>query len=328
MRKILAIILAANVALSVLGAEITMSLSKGSITATSATVNYKLTNTIGHSDYIKQTGWAKLHILSENLDKWITIRSFTDITATFQNNGSYTFTGLTPSTLYIVEWICSVETANNTLNTSSHDVARFFGGESSRRVMFRTLPLNLAVGSVTTTPNKTSCTFSVPITEIGTGNASAQIDIVATGPDGTTHSATKTVTASGTVSMTINNPPLLAGANYTAVVTVTGSTTGSVTKNVSFTTLASAPTLGALSTNAVEDVSATLSIPVAAIGAGNSYVDVLVTADGADGSSATGEVQRVAVDGGVAEVTLPDGVYDGTVVVEQTRPIDFLLESR
>ena len=30
----------------------------------------------------------------------------------------------------------------------------------------------------------------------------------------------------------------------------------------------------------------------------------------------------------VAEVTLPDGVYDGTVVVEQTRPIDFLLESR
>ena len=31
---------------------------------------------------------------------------------------------------------------------------------------------------------------------------------------------------------------------------------------------------------------------------------------------------------GVAEVALPDGVYDGTVVVEQTRPIDFLLESR
>ena len=31
---------------------------------------------------------------------------------------------------------------------------------------------------------------------------------------------------------------------------------------------------------------------------------------------------------GVAEVTLPDGVYDGTLVTEQTRPIDFLLESR
>ena len=31
---------------------------------------------------------------------------------------------------------------------------------------------------------------------------------------------------------------------------------------------------------------------------------------------------------GVAELPLPDGVYDGTVVVEQTRPIDFLLESR
>lgn len=31
---------------------------------------------------------------------------------------------------------------------------------------------------------------------------------------------------------------------------------------------------------------------------------------------------------GVAEVTLPDGVYDATVVVEQTKPISFLLESR
>ena len=31
---------------------------------------------------------------------------------------------------------------------------------------------------------------------------------------------------------------------------------------------------------------------------------------------------------GVAEVSLPDGAYDGTVVVERTRPIDFLLESR
>ncbi len=31
---------------------------------------------------------------------------------------------------------------------------------------------------------------------------------------------------------------------------------------------------------------------------------------------------------GVAEVALPNGVYDGTVVVERTKPIDFLLESR
>ena len=31
---------------------------------------------------------------------------------------------------------------------------------------------------------------------------------------------------------------------------------------------------------------------------------------------------------GTAEVTLPDGVYGGVVVVEQIRPIDFLLESR
>ena len=184
--------------------------------------------------------------------------------------------------------------------------------------MFRTLAADLAVGSVTTTPNKTSCAFGVPITEIGTGNERAQIDIVATGPDGRTHSATKTVTAAGTASVTVNDPPMLAGTNYTAVVTVTGSKTGSVTKNVSFTTLASAPTIGALSTNAVEDVSATLSLPVSVIGAGNSYVDVLVTADGADGSSVAGEVQRVAADGGVAQVTLtgltPYTEYTATAV--------------
>lgn len=31
---------------------------------------------------------------------------------------------------------------------------------------------------------------------------------------------------------------------------------------------------------------------------------------------------------GIAEVALPDGIYDGTVVTERKRPIDFLLESR
>lgn len=31
---------------------------------------------------------------------------------------------------------------------------------------------------------------------------------------------------------------------------------------------------------------------------------------------------------GVTEVNLPDGTYDGTAVIEQIRPIDFLLESR
>ena len=29
-----------------------------------------------------------------------------------------------------------------------------------------------------------------------------------------------------------------------------------------------------------------------------------------------------------AEVTLPDGIYDGSVVVEKIRPVEFLLESR
>ncbi len=106
----------------------------------------------------------------------------------------------------------------------------------------------MIIGPVTTVSSFTGCVFSVPVTQIGTGNESVQIDIVVTGPDGSTHSATKTVTKSGTVSMTIDDPPLLAGANYTAVVTVTGNAEGSVTKNVSFTTLASAPTLGAFST--------------------------------------------------------------------------------
>ena len=31
---------------------------------------------------------------------------------------------------------------------------------------------------------------------------------------------------------------------------------------------------------------------------------------------------------GIAEIALPDGVYEGVVVMEQTKPIDFLLESR
>ena len=43
------------------------------------------------------------------------------------------------------------------------------------------------------------------------------------------------------------------------------------------------------------------------------------------GSVGTDEYGRVF---GVAEVTMPDGVYDGKVVTEQTHPIRFLLESR
>ncbi len=31
---------------------------------------------------------------------------------------------------------------------------------------------------------------------------------------------------------------------------------------------------------------------------------------------------------GISELALPDGVYEGTAVIEQVRPIDFLLESR
>ena len=230
----------------------------------------------------------------------------------FSNAGTATagsqtiqITGLEPDTIY---WFQCLQTAKS--STSTYEDAFW--------TCVKTSPESLTVGTVAVTPATTSAEFSFPVSKLGTGNDSAQIDVVATGPDGRTHSATKTVTASGTVSMTIDDPPLLAGANYTAVVTVTGNKTGSVTKNVSFTTLASAPTIGALSTNAVEDVSVTLSLPVMAIGEGNSYVDVLVTVDGADGSSVAGEVQRVAVAGGVAEVTLtgltPYTEYTATAV--------------
>ena len=84
MRKILAIILATNVALSALGAEVKLSLSKGTITANSATVNYTLTNKNGADNIqsIPQTGWAKLHLISEYDDKWVTIRSFSQSTTT------------------------------------------------------------------------------------------------------------------------------------------------------------------------------------------------------------------------------------------------------
>lgn len=213
-------------------------------------------------------------------------------------------TGLTPDSIYWFE--------------CHQKIDAYADNEHTYWTCVKTSPQSLTVGTVAVTPATTSATFSIPVSKLGTGNESAQIDIVATGPDGQTQSATKTVTESGTVSMTIDDPPLLAGTNYTAVVTVTGSKTGSVTQSVSFTTLASAPTIGALSTNAVEDVSAMLSLPVATIGEGNAYVDVLVTADGADGSSVTGEVQRVSADGGVAQVTLagltPYTEYTATAV--------------
>ena len=80
MKRILAIILATSVALSAFGAEITMSLSKGTITANSATVNYTLSN---GNDGTLQTGWARLHLISEYDDKWTSIREFTKTTEAF-----------------------------------------------------------------------------------------------------------------------------------------------------------------------------------------------------------------------------------------------------
>lgn len=166
------------------------------------------------------------------------------------------------------------------------------------------VPLALEVSPVTAAPAAAACVFSVPVDQLGTGNASAQIDIVAIGPDERTHSATATATEPGTVSVTLDTPPLLAGTEYAAIVTVSGSATGAVTQEVAFVTLASAPALGELVADAVGDVSAALSLPVTELGAGNTYVDVLMTAVGADGRSVTGEVQRVAADGGVAQFTL------------------------
>ncbi len=180
------------------------------------------------------------------------------------------------------------------------------------------VPLALEVSPVTAAPAAAACVFSVPVDQLGTGNASAQIDIVAIGPDERTHAATATATEPGTVSVTLDTPPLLAGTEYAAIVTVSGSATGVVSQEVAFVTLASAPTLGELVADAVGDVSATLSLPVTELGAGNTYVDVLMTAVGADGSSVTGEVQRVAADGGVAQFTLegltPYTEYTATAV--------------
>ena len=42
-------------------------------------------------------------------------------------------------------------------------------------------------------------------------------------------------------------------------------------------------------------------------------------------STGTDEYGRTV---GLAEVSLPDGVYDGTLVIERTKPLAFLLESR
>ncbi len=165
-------------------------------------------------------------------------------------------------------------------------------------------PLALEVSPVTAAPAAAACVFSVPVDQLGTGNASARIDIVAIGPDERTHSATATTTEPGTASVTLDTPPLLAGTEYAAIVTVSGNATGVVTQEVAFATLASAPVLGELGADAVGDVSATLSLPVTELGTGNTYVDVLITAVGVDGSSVTGEVQRVAADGGVAQFTL------------------------
>ena len=45
----------------------------------------------------------------------------------------------------------------------------------------------------------------------------------------------------------------------------------------------------------------------------------------AAGSTGMDEYSRIF---GIADVPLPDGIYDGTVVTEQTHPISFLFESR
>ena len=49
------------------------------------------------------------------------------------------------------------------------------------------------------------------------------------------------------------------------------------------------------------------------------------TCEYAIGSTGMDEYSRIF---GIADVPLPDGIYDGTVVTEQTHPISFLFESR
>ena len=202
-------------------------------------------------------------------------------------------TGLSADSLY---WFQCRQTAK---------LDSYSGSEDTFWTCIKTSPENLTIDTVTITPTATSGMVNIPLSKLGTGNESATIDIVIADPNGASYTASETVTEPGTVSKAF--APLLAGTDYTAVVTVTGSKTGVVTKEVSFTTLASAPTLGDPAAGEVEDVSAVLRVPVEAIGEGNTYVDVAVTADGSDGSSVTGETQRIAADGGVAEVA-PTGL--------------------
>ena len=55
---------------------------------------------------------------------------------------------------------------------------------------------------------------------------------------------------------------------------------------------------------------------------------MLLRVGGQDALVASAETDEYGRSVGTAELALPDGTYDGTVVTESVRPISFLLESR
>ena len=75
---------------------------------------------------------------------------------------------------------------------------------------------------------------------------------------------------------------------------------------------------------AVEDHTAVILSPDGTELAGGMSFHV----SGQDAVIASAETDEYGRSVGRAEIALPDGVYDGTVVTETMRPIDFLLESR
>lgn len=67
---------------------------------------------------------------------------------------------------------------------------------------------------------------------------------------------------------------------------------------------------------------------VVTVGSGNLEAGMSLRILGQEFVIASSETDEYGRTTGTAEVELPDGTYEGTIVVDRTRPIDFLLTSR
>ena len=138
----------------------------------------------------------------------------------------------------------------------------------------------VSVGSVT----QTGATVSVPLTALGTGATSASVKVeLSTASNFSTIAKTDTKTASAAGTLSFPFSGLSAGTKYYVRVTATGVQTGlsATDSSKSFTTAANtAPALGTVSVGSVTQTGATVSVPVAALGAGSSSVTVKVVVNG------------------------------------------------